>query len=537
MAQTIQIYRTNSNTPPTTLLSGVLSAELGAQTKLWIGSGSGNRLLLSSDPADSSAAGGAYLKLAGGTLTGALTLAADPAAALQPATKQYTDAKDALRLLLTGGTLTGPLTLAADPAAALQPATKQYVDAINTTLAAADTTIRSTYLPLAGGTLTGALTLAADPAAPLQAATRQYVDAKPSGATILATAPASPVAGQLWWDSVGGQLYVYYNDGTSQQWVPASTVPGNTAAANNVGRNLVHNPLFNVRQRGDGGFPAVGYTADRWFSTFGGGTQAITFQNVGDPGRAAIGDEAADNQLTNTFAGTSGAGDYTAVVQFIEHVRRLAGKTVTVSFYAAASATFNLGVNLTQLFGTGGSPSATTAVAGQRVAVTTAWTRFSLTFTMPSATGKTVGTNGNDCTQLAFWFSSGATNAANAGNVGVQSGTIVLWGVQLEVGSVATPLEKPDPRYDLANCQRFYQQVICNVRATGAAVISLLSPATWSQMRATPTTTLGATGVIGNAGSPALTGSNAFGGYFTGSTLAAGDGYLLNFVYNLSADL
>jgi hypothetical protein len=31
-------------------------------------------------------------------------------------------------LLLTGGTLTGPLTLAADPAAALQPATKQYVD-------------------------------------------------------------------------------------------------------------------------------------------------------------------------------------------------------------------------------------------------------------------------------------------------------------------------------------------------------------------------------------------------------------------------
>jgi hypothetical protein len=28
---------------------------------------------------------------------------------------------------------------------------------------------------------------------------------------------------------------------------------------------------------------------------------------------------------------------------------------------------------------------------------------------------------------------------------------------QLEAGSVATPPEKPDPRYDLANCQRFYQ--------------------------------------------------------------------------------
>ena len=130
-------------------------------------------------------------------------------------------------------------------------------------------------------------------------------------------------------------------------------------------------------------------TADRWCSTFGGGTQAVTFNNIGDPGRVAIGDEAADNQLTSTFTGTAGANDYARFYQFIEHVRRLAGKTVTVSFYAAASATLNLGVNLAQLFGTGGSPSATTAVAGQRVAVTTAWTRFSVTFAVPSAAGKT----------------------------------------------------------------------------------------------------------------------------------------------------
>jgi hypothetical protein len=39
---------------------------------------------------------------------------------------------DTTRLALSGGTLTGPLTLAANPAAALQPATKQYVDALPT---------------------------------------------------------------------------------------------------------------------------------------------------------------------------------------------------------------------------------------------------------------------------------------------------------------------------------------------------------------------------------------------------------------------
>src|SRR4029077_7760278 len=39
------------------------------------------------------------------------------------------------------------------------------------------------------------------------------------------TPPASPSPGALWWDSVGGQLYIRYNDGTSQQWVVASNQP------------------------------------------------------------------------------------------------------------------------------------------------------------------------------------------------------------------------------------------------------------------------------------------------------------------------
>jgi len=38
------------------------------------------------------------------------------------------------------------------------------------------------------------------------------------------TAPPNPQVGQLWWrNDPDGQLYVYYDDGTSQQWVAAST--------------------------------------------------------------------------------------------------------------------------------------------------------------------------------------------------------------------------------------------------------------------------------------------------------------------------
>lgn len=40
--------------------------------------------------------------------------------------------------------------------------------------------------------------------------------------SIGSTAPASPSTTPFWWDSNGGSLYIYYNDGDSSQWVPAT---------------------------------------------------------------------------------------------------------------------------------------------------------------------------------------------------------------------------------------------------------------------------------------------------------------------------
>jgi hypothetical protein len=36
------------------------------------------------------------------------------------------------------------------------------------------------------------------------------------------TPPANPVANQLWWNATLGQLFIFYNDGNSSQWVPAT---------------------------------------------------------------------------------------------------------------------------------------------------------------------------------------------------------------------------------------------------------------------------------------------------------------------------
>jgi hypothetical protein len=42
------------------------------------------------------------------------------------------------------------------------------------------------------------------------------------GVSVGTAAPSTPAEGDLWWDSDDGKLYVYYDDGTSQQWVDAA---------------------------------------------------------------------------------------------------------------------------------------------------------------------------------------------------------------------------------------------------------------------------------------------------------------------------
>jgi hypothetical protein len=48
------------------------------------------------------------------------------------------------------------------------------------------------------------------------------------GGTISDTAPSSPSAGDLWWNSANGQLYIYYTDANSSQWVIANAFTGAT---------------------------------------------------------------------------------------------------------------------------------------------------------------------------------------------------------------------------------------------------------------------------------------------------------------------
>lgn len=121
-----------------------------------------------------------FVRKAGDTMTGFLTLNADPTAALHAVTKQYVDnAFDPDQFVeITGDTMTGPLILSGDPVVALGAASKQYVDQAEAdAVTAATAAAAAESVSLSGDTMTGPLVLSGAPATGNGAATKDYVDA------------------------------------------------------------------------------------------------------------------------------------------------------------------------------------------------------------------------------------------------------------------------------------------------------------------------------------------------------------------------
>ncbi len=291
--------------------------------------------------------------------------------------------------------------------------------------------------------------------------------------------------------SIGGALSLSGNAVVYLSVAGADLAP----MAANTGRNLLHNGMFRVQQRGQGPWSTTAsYTADRWVMVMVNTPNTATVVALADADRVAIGDEAATSAMQFVVSGTTGAADVALVTQRLESVQRFSGKTVTLSFWAKATVgTPQIGYDLTQSFGTGGGQSAQVAGigAGATPPLTTAWTRYSVTIPIPSSIGKTFGANaGTDLMQMRLWFSNASTTGALASVLGVQSGTFQIWGVQLEVGTVATALDKPDYAIELANCQRFYYPGQTSFGGYGVPVCQAAQTVDLPvPMRATPTIT------------------------------------------------
>jgi hypothetical protein len=242
-----------------------------------------------------------------------------------------------------------------------------------------------------------------------------------------------------------------YNTATTQQ---------NSGGAVNpfvAGKSKIINGDFGINQRNFTSTTTT-YTVgfDRWRFEYSGGTTTMSAQTF-TPGNA-IGGYEPTNYLRVVTSGMSGTNDYSLIQYAIEDARTLAGQTVTLSFWAkAASGTPNIGISGYQNFpGGNGFTNLPTNV----ITIGTTWNRYSVTFTMPSVSGKTI--IAGSATYLYIGVSSGSGVSGVFGNVGLQNNTFDFWGVQLEAGSVATAFQTATGTIqgELAACQRYYQQIV-----------------------------------------------------------------------------
>jgi hypothetical protein len=224
-----------------------------------------------------------------------------------------------------------------------------------------------------------------------------------------------------------------------------------------AGKNKIINGDFAINQRNFTSLTCSGsdqYGFDRWLAVSNTGTVTYSTQSFTAGTAPVVGYEA------NSFArivtsGQSTSSAYAIIAQKIEDVRTYANQSVTVSFWAkAATGTPKIAIEISQGFGNSGSSQVNT-YAGQAT-ISTSWNRYSVTATVPSISGKTIGAN--SLLSLNLWVSGGTAFNSRTGSMDIQSGTFDIWGVQIESGSTMTSFQTAtgNPASELAACQRYY---------------------------------------------------------------------------------
>ena len=234
-------------------------------------------------------------------------------------------------------------------------------------------------------------------------------------------------------------------------------------------RNKIINGNFDFWQRGTSQTSSGYGSADRWSIGHGTSSKTASQQSFAN-GQT---DVPGNPKFYLRHVVTSSSGGYVVLTQNIEGVETLAGKTVTLSFYAKADSNKNIASAYTRYYGTGGSPSPSTfedSIGVTTHNLTTSWQKFTTTVSIPSISGKTLGTNGNDYLHLVIWFDSGSTYSSRNNSLGQQSGTFDIAQVQLEEGSSATPFEHRPPGIELSLCQRYYYRLISEQIFTSFAI-------------------------------------------------------------------
>ncbi|MEN9860946.1 MAG: hypothetical protein RLZZ515_1428 [Cyanobacteriota bacterium] len=356
-------------------------------------------------------------------------------------------------------------------------------------------TTANAALPRTGGTMIGAITFAgAQPTATTSAAA--IVQLSSSTNSTSETLAATPKA-----------VKDAYDIGNT-----ALTGTGPLAGF----RNAIINGDFNVWQRANSS-SAFGYVAaDRWVNGFTGSSSTMSRQSFALGQTEVPGEPQFFCRIVATSV-TAGA-NYVALAQRIEGVRTCAGQTITLSFWAKANAARSIAVDFTQNFGTGGTPSAeVTGIGVTKVAIGTTWQKVTTTVTLPSISGKTLGTDGNDRVILTIFVDAGSSFNSRTNTLGHQSGTFDFARVQIEPGATATAFEERPLALEERLCHRYFRRFSYYGGAFSGANVAYFTPEGIGLLRTTaPTIAVTAQGFqFYNGTAWASTGSATFDVYLS----------------------
>jgi len=259
-------------------------------------------------------------------------------------------------------------------------------------------------------------------------------------------------------------------DGTSGVTFNDSSLQG-AAASPYVLKNRIINGDMRIDQRNAGASVTPSgqvYTVDRWL-TYGTQSSKYSFQQNAGSVTTPVG-------FTN-YLGITSLSSYSVIssdsfriAQRIEglNISDLAwgtanAKTVTLSFQVYSS--------LTGTFGGALNNSAFNRTYPFSFTISSANTWTSISVTIPGDTTGTWLTSNGLGIELCFSLGAGSSNSATGGAwgtsgaisptgavsvVGTNGATFYITGVQLEVGSTATPFERRMYGQELINCQRYF---------------------------------------------------------------------------------
>jgi hypothetical protein len=293
-------------------------------------------------------------------------------------------------------------------------------------------------------------------------------------------------------------------DGSNGVTFNDSSLQG-AAASPYVVKNRLINGSMAVDQRNNGSSVSIAsgagniYTVDRWAGATSGGT--ATYQRVAGP---------TGYQYAMQITGGSGVTQ-AQLFQRIESSNSydLASKTVTVSFVTSSTTVTSL--NVLVVYPTSGQDNWSggyTNIATNTITINSTDTAYSTSFSLPSNVTNGMG--------LIFYTGS------------FTSGTLKITGVQLEIGTSATPFERRLYNQELANCQRYYEILGNGVTGTWYATTTCQLGMRFSvSKRASPTMALTTTSPqVADPGIANLTGSS--------STIVVGGSTIYGFYGNIT---